>query len=94
MALEEKVFKLRKGMKAPIKRVQAYKVLNKAATLCGIDEVGTHTLRKTFGYWHYKQFGDIGLLMELFNHSSASSTLDYIGINQDLMDNSVKEFFL
>ena len=42
-----------KGIARPLSRSQAYYVLNVAATACGImDPVGTHTMRKTFGYWH------------------------------------------
>jgi integrase len=44
----------RKGINKPITRVQAYRVLNETAKVLGIPEVGTHTLRKTFGYWNYK----------------------------------------
>jgi integrase len=32
----------------PIKRVQAYKILNRVAKKIGISEIGTHTLRKTW----------------------------------------------
>lgn len=38
-------------------RVQAYRILNKAAQKVGVKErIGTHTLRKTFGYHHYKKY--------------------------------------
>ena len=49
--------------------------------------VGTHTLRKTFGYWAYKQGIDITLLMRIFNHSAPSITLRYIGITQEEINN-------
>jgi integrase len=76
----------------PIKRVQAYKILNKAAAQAGLSEIGTHTLRKTFGYHFYQQTKDVALLQELFNHSAPSVTLRYIGINQDIMDNAIDGF--
>jgi hypothetical protein len=37
----------------PIKRVQAYKIPNRAAKKIGITEIGTHTPRKTLGYHFY-----------------------------------------
>jgi integrase len=78
------LFKSRKGNNKPISRVQAWQVLNDAAKLSGIKEkIGTHTLRKTFGYWSYKQGIDITLLQKIFNHSSPSITLRYIGITQE-----------
>jgi len=69
-------------------RQQAYRVLNDVAKCVGIKEkIGTHTLRKTFGYHAYNNGYDIAIIQKLFNHSSPSTTLRYIGITQDEMDN-------
>jgi integrase len=54
----------------PIKRIQAYKILNRAAKKIGISEIGTHTLRKTFGNHFYQRTKDVVLLQKIFNHSS------------------------
>ena len=76
-------------------RAQAYRILNKAAQAVGVKErIGTHTLRKTFGYHHYKKYNDIILLQKIFNHSSPSVTLRYIGIEQDTIDASYMNFYL
>ncbi|WP_019241502.1 MULTISPECIES: tyrosine-type recombinase/integrase [Bacillus] len=87
---DEYVFKSRKGNNKPISRVAAYQVLNAAAERAGIADkigaIGTHTLRKTFGYHAYKKGVDIALLQSIFNHSAQSITLKYIGINQDSID--------
>lgn len=91
---DEYLFQSRKGDNAPISRVQAYRILNNAASKCGVEEIGTHTLRKTFGYWHYKQNKDVALLQDIFNHSAPSVTLRYIGINDDIKDKSVENFYL
>ena len=45
--------------------------------------IGTHSWRKTFGYWYYRTTHDIGGLMKLFNHSKEETTLIYIGIDSD-----------
>lgn len=92
MGEDEYLFQSRVGNNQPISRVQAYRILNQAAAKVGLEEVGTHTLRKTFGYFHYQQNKDIALLQNLFNHSSASVTLRYIGINQDIMDKTLENF--
>lgn len=84
----------RKGDNRPVSRVQAYRVLNQAAAVLGLDEIGTHTMRKTFGYWHYKRNKDVAILQEIFNHSSPSITLRYIGINDDIKDETIKGFYL
>ena len=70
----------------PITRQQAYNVLNDAANHFGLEAIGTHTLRKTFGYHMYKQTGDIATIQEIMNHAHPSVTLRYIGINQDRKD--------
>lgn len=45
---------------------------------------GSHSLRKTFGYFHRTQLGtDIPTLMRLFNHSTQKQTLDYLCIQAD-----------
>ncbi|WP_185160572.1 tyrosine-type recombinase/integrase [Mammaliicoccus sciuri] len=79
------LFRTKKENK-PISRVQAYRILNQSAKSIGLDNIGTHSLRKTFGYHYYKRTKDISLLMELFNHSSQSVTLRYIGIHQDVVN--------
>ena len=52
------------------------------------------TMRKTFGYHHYKKFKDIAMLQKIFNHSSPAITLRYIGIEQDQIDESYANFIL
>lgn len=70
-----------------IGRVQAYRVLKEAALYMNIENFGTHSLRKTWGYWTYKASQhNIGLIMDTFNHSSQYITLRYIGISQDQKD--------
>lgn len=84
----EYFFLSRKGSNSPITPTQAYRILNAAADKCKIDiNFGTHTLRKTWGYWTYKSTGNnIGLVMDMLNHSSPSITLRYIGITQEQKD--------
>ena len=74
-----------------ISRQQAYNILNAAAGAVGIkDNIGTHTLRKTFGYHMHQQGVSLATLKEIFNHSSEAVTARYIGINQDIQDMSIK----
>lgn len=83
----EALFASRKGYK-PITRQQAYRILNDAARAIGIkDQIGTHSLRKTFGYHAFQAGVDITRIQKLLNHSSPSVTLAYIGITQDDLDN-------
>jgi integrase len=84
-SLNDYLFPSQKG--GYIQRVQAYRVLKEAAITCGVENFGTHSLRKTWGYWTYKASKyNIGLIMDTFNHSSQNITLRYIGVNQDQKD--------
>ena len=93
MKTGEYLFKSRKGKNRPITTVQAYKIKRNGKRI-GLEEIGTHTMKKTFGYWHYQQYKDVAILQEIFNHSSPSVTLRYIGINQDNIDKSYMNFSL
>ncbi|PFG13054.1 site-specific integrase [Bacillus sp. es.036] len=88
----EFLFKSREGINKPIGRSMAYKILRDAAEHVRITEIGTHTLRKTFGYHFYQQTKDVAILQKIFNHTSPSLTLRYIGIEQDGIDKAIKEF--
>ena len=81
------LFPSRKGGKA-ISRVQAWEILSNAAEEVGLEHVGTHTLRKTFGYHVYMRTNNLGLVQKLLNHRSSSETLRYIGIEKEEMDDA------
>lgn len=71
---------------------QYYKILMKVAHNLDLDYIGTHTMRKSFGYWFYKEYKDVATLMTIFNHSSPSITLKYIGITDEEIKNTLKDF--
>lgn len=82
----EFLFKNPHAPNKPITRQQAYNILSSAGKVFGLDSIGTHTLRKTFGYHLYNQTNNAALLMDIFNHSDIHITLRYIGVNQDCKD--------
>ena len=91
---EEWLFASRRGGK-PITRIQAYRILQDACFEAGITaRIGTHTLRKTFGYHCYQKYDDVVLLQKIFNHSSPQITLRYIGIEQEDIDAVYRDFYL
>lgn len=76
-------------------RFGAYYILKTACNSVKLQEkIGTHTLRKTFGYHHYQRFKDIVILQKIFNHANPQTTLRYIGIEQDQIDDSYNSFIL
>ncbi len=87
------IFKSRKGNDA-ITGGNAWRIISGAAKEIGIERnIGTHSLRKTFGYhvWHNAKDKEKALvmLMAIFNHSSVAITKKYIGI----MDEEIEDVF-
>lgn len=87
------LFPSRKGEK-PVTTTQIYRQFQKAANILENDNIGTHTMRKTFGYWYYKKTMDIVTLQKIFNHYSPAITLRYIGITDEQIKDSLSDFKL
>ena len=83
---EDYLFKSRNGKNKPICRTQAYLILKEVALECGLNNIGSHSMRKTFGYHTYERTKDLAALMRTFGHTEQSVTLRYIGRDQDEMD--------
>ncbi|QNU67252.1 site-specific integrase [Ruminiclostridium herbifermentans] len=87
----EYLFASRQGTNKPISRARAYDILKEVAKQYNIDSLGTHSMRKTFGFLLYQQTKDIVIVKELFNHSDIGTTLRYIGVIQETKDQAVKK---
>jgi len=84
-----------KGSPRPLSRVGAWMLLNRYAHMVGLnDGIGTHTLRKTFGYHLYKRGVSLEYIQKMLNHSSPAVTLRYIGITQDQLNDIYVELNL
>jgi integrase len=92
----EYLIKSRQGANRPLTRVRAYQILKEVGTQIGFKEIGTHTLRKTFGYHFYRsgplKQQSVAFLMQWYNHSSEKITLRYIGVLQDEFDEAITKF--
>lgn len=84
------LFPSRNGSNKPIGRARAYQVLKLAALEIGMENIGTHTLRKTFAYHTYKKTKDLALVMRCLNHKDAGTTLLYLGLDQPEMDGAME----
>ena len=87
--INDYVFASKKTGKA-IQPRQIWSVVKQVAEEAGIKQnIGSHSLRKTFGYWVWHDSEDknaaLVMLQRIFNHSSTQVTLHYIGITQDEM---------
>lgn len=83
----EYVFWSNKKTEPHVKPDSMHDWLKKAARHLDLPfNVGTHSMRKTFGYMLYKSSGnDLGLVQEALNHSNTKTTLRYINITQEVM---------
>lgn len=82
-SLDHYIFSSQKVKQEPITRSQAFRIIQNAAQACGIKEpVSCHSLRKTFGYFAWKNGTPPALLMSIYNHSSYEITKRYLGIEQ------------
>ncbi|MNV58767.1 Tyrosine recombinase XerC [compost metagenome] len=77
-----------------ITTTQAYRIIREAGEAVGLDSIGTHTMRKTFGYHFYRRTKDIATLQLILNHSSPGMTMRYIGVLQDEIDEAMRQFRL
>ena len=85
--MNEYLFKSRKGDGALSERA-LWKIIVDATADAGIDKnVGSHTLRKTFGRFVFHNAEDknkaLVILQTIFNHSSPAITSKYIGLTDD-----------
>lgn len=89
--MNEHLFKSRKGDGAITERA-LWKIVVDAAAEAGIRKnVGSHSLRKTFGFWAWHNAEDknkaLVTLQMLFNHSDGLTTMKYIGLlNSEIED--------
>ena len=81
----EPLFLSRKNGQA-IRRGQAHNILSKAGEAIGLENIGCHSLRKTFGFKVYEKTNNLALVQKLLNHSSSEVTLRYLGIEKKQLD--------
>ena len=91
--LDSYLFASRKGDKS-VTVDGLRKIIKEAAVEAGIiQNVGSHSLRKTFGFWCWRTASDknkaLVILQQIFNHSSTQTTAKYIGI----LDEEIKNMF-
>jgi integrase len=78
----------------PILAKHIWRIMKETASEAGIEQnIGSHSLRKTFGYWMFHNAEDknkaLVMLQNIFSHSSTIVTMRYIG----LMDNEMSDAY-
>ncbi len=90
---KEYLIKSRQGNNNPIGRDRAYRIIRGVAEQFGLDRIGTHSLRKSFGRKYYQKYEDIEGLRKYLNHTTISVTRNYIGLEQEIINKNVKELW-
>jgi len=88
------LFQSRNGQNQPLSRQSFWRIIHTAAETIHLKNIGPHSMRKTFGYFLYKQGTRIEIIQSLLNHSSQRETLRYIGITQEDKDVAVRSLEL
>lgn len=91
--MDEYLFRSRKG-NGSITEKALWKIVVDVADDAGIKKnVGSHSLRKTFGFWAWHNAEDkdkaLVTLQMVFNHSNTQTTMRYIG----LMNSEIEDMF-
>ncbi|MBR5604257.1 MAG: tyrosine-type recombinase/integrase [Bacteroidales bacterium] len=91
--LDDYLFSSRKGDE-PIEVSSLWRIIKNTAVEAGIEQnIGSHSLRKTFGFWCWHNSDDknkaLVILQQIFNHSSTQVTAKYIGI----LDDEIEDMF-
>ena len=91
--LDDYLFPSRKGNE-PIIVQSLWRIIKDTAAEAGIEQnIGSHSLRKTWGFWCFHEAVDknkaLVILQQCFNHSSTQVTMRYIG----LMDNEIADMY-
>lgn len=92
--LDDYLFPSRKGNE-PIKVSSLWEIIKDAAAEAGITQnIGSHSLRKTWGFWVWHNAEDknkaLVILQQCFSHSSTQTTMRYIG----LLEEEIKDMYL
>lgn len=91
---EDFLFQSREGVNRPLTRQRVSQVFKEASLALEIERFNTHSMRKSFGYWYYKENKDVYYLMMLFGHNTQQQTLDYIGLYQEEVESTMQNFHL
>lgn len=94
IGMDDYLFQSMRGGK--LSDTQAWRIITNAAKFLGIPEIGTHSMRKTFGFQIFTMQGPkkIADVMKLLNHSNEATTLRYLGVTRDSEDTTVRKLNL
>lgn len=93
---DDYLFVSHKDPRKPISTTAVYRIFKRLNAVSGgqLPHFTAHSMRRTFGYFYYKNTHDIATLMQIFNHSSQAITMRYIGMDREELKKNLKDFVL
>jgi integrase len=91
---EDYLMRSRENYNRPITRQRVNQILNGVGDKYNV-RLSAHSLRKTFGHHFYVQYGErhaLPVLMKIYGHSRETHTLLYIGVEQEYLDSTLRNF--
>ena len=86
------LFYSQKDVTRPISRTQGYRLIKSWCRKAGVDgDYGTHSLRKTWGYWVWKSTGNIHMVQVLLGHGNPTATCAYLAIDWDELADETRQ---
>lgn len=86
--LDDFIFKSRKG-ETHLQVRSLHRIINDMVKELNIKgNYGTHSMRKSFGFHRYMNNISLETLQKVFNHSTQSQTLKYIGITKEVIQDA------
>lgn len=72
------IFSTNKNKGKAMNRSWVYEVIRDASRACGLEGIGTHTMRKTYAVRQFRGHRDLNRLRKELNHDSVATTMLYL----------------
>lgn len=87
------LFQSNRKKKKPLDYTTIYKIMKEEGENVGLDQIGTHTARKTYGYRIFSRTKSVGEAQLMLGQSNSRDTKQYIGADEDYRDELTKKVF-
>lgn len=87
------LFPSRKGG-VPLSTIQAWRIVSEAAAKIGLEDIGAHSMRKTWAYHAVRKTGKVSVVQHKLCHSSEKDTLRYTCMDDDEAEAALGDFEL
>ena len=87
------LFQSTRKKKKPMDYTSIYKIMRECGEAVGLEQVGTHTMRQTYGYRIFMATGSIGEAQLLLGHRNVRDTEKYIGADENHIAKITRKVF-